>query len=177
MPLYVYSALDTMGCELSGEIDALSSSEAISMLRGQGLYPTKVRLGAGQVEGPAAVQESMQAKAKPKRKVVKRRGKGSFLFDKGSGKCKLTRGGRAGRGEINLWGEEGEVSFVFESKLSAMGAEEKVSINVKDIARVEVGGVIRKRLVVKTKNGQEFEFVGKVARVGGVLKYEVKTFK
>lgn len=43
MPVFQYIALDAKGNESKGEIEALSSKEAISKIRNKGLFPTKVR--------------------------------------------------------------------------------------------------------------------------------------
>lgn len=43
MPLFQYQALDAKGNESKGQIEALSSKEAISKIRNKGLFPTKVR--------------------------------------------------------------------------------------------------------------------------------------
>ncbi len=43
MPVFQYSALDAKGNEATGQIEALSSKEAISKIRNKGLFPTKVR--------------------------------------------------------------------------------------------------------------------------------------
>lgn len=43
MPVFQYSALDSKGNEAKGQIEALSSKEAISKIRNKGLFPTKVR--------------------------------------------------------------------------------------------------------------------------------------
>lgn len=43
MPVFQYSALDAKGNESKGQIEALSSKEAISKIRNKGLFPTKVR--------------------------------------------------------------------------------------------------------------------------------------
>jgi type IV pilus assembly protein PilC len=43
MPVFQYQALDAKGNESKGEIEALSSKEAISKIRNKGLFPTKVR--------------------------------------------------------------------------------------------------------------------------------------
>jgi type IV pilus assembly protein PilC len=43
MPVFQYTALDAKGNESKGEIEALSSKEAISKIRNKGLFPTKVR--------------------------------------------------------------------------------------------------------------------------------------
>ncbi len=43
MPVFQYSALDSKGNESKGQIEALSSKEAISKIRNKGLFPTKVR--------------------------------------------------------------------------------------------------------------------------------------
>ncbi|MHC4855634.1 MAG: type II secretion system F family protein, partial [Planctomycetota bacterium] len=43
MPVFQYQALDAKGNESTGQIEALSSKEAISKIRNKGLFPTKVR--------------------------------------------------------------------------------------------------------------------------------------
>jgi type IV pilus assembly protein PilC len=43
MPVFQYTALDAKGNESKGEIEALSSKEAISKIRNKGLFHTKVR--------------------------------------------------------------------------------------------------------------------------------------
>lgn len=43
MPVFQYQALDARGNESTGQIEALSSKEAISKIRNKGLFPTKVR--------------------------------------------------------------------------------------------------------------------------------------
>ncbi|MBL7106567.1 MAG: type II secretion system F family protein [Phycisphaerae bacterium] len=42
MPLYVYEALDSQGTSVSGQIEALNEKEAVSKIRNQGHFPTKV---------------------------------------------------------------------------------------------------------------------------------------
>ena len=63
MPVFQYSALDAKGNESQGQIEALSSKEAISKIRNKGLFPTKVR--AENVAKKAKVRESAIA---PKRR-------------------------------------------------------------------------------------------------------------
>ncbi|MHC4287667.1 MAG: type II secretion system F family protein [Planctomycetota bacterium] len=43
MPVFQYQALDAKGNETKGQIEALSSKEAISKIRNKGMFPTKVR--------------------------------------------------------------------------------------------------------------------------------------
>jgi type IV pilus assembly protein PilC len=43
MPVFQYQALDAQGNESKGQIEALSSKEAISKIRNKGMFPTKVR--------------------------------------------------------------------------------------------------------------------------------------
>lgn len=43
MPVFQFQALDAKGNESKGQIEALSSKEAISKIRNKGLFPTKVR--------------------------------------------------------------------------------------------------------------------------------------
>ena len=66
MPVFQYSALDAKGNESQGQIEALSSKEAISKIRNKGLFPTKVRA------------ENMAKKAKVRESAIapKRRGAG-----------------------------------------------------------------------------------------------------
>ena len=43
MPTFNYEAMDSMGQEVKDSIEALSADEALSKIRNQGLYPTKVK--------------------------------------------------------------------------------------------------------------------------------------
>ena len=43
MPVFLYQARDAKGNESKGQIEALSSKEAISKIRSKGMFPTKVR--------------------------------------------------------------------------------------------------------------------------------------
>ena len=62
MPVFQYSALDAKGNEVKAEVEALSSKEAVSKIRGKGLFPTKVR-----AQG-AAKKVKTKAAAAPKRR-------------------------------------------------------------------------------------------------------------
>ncbi len=66
MPVFQYSALDAKGNESKGQIEALSSKEAISKIRNKGLFPTKVR----------AQNAGKKAKVKEEVLAPKRRGAG-----------------------------------------------------------------------------------------------------
>ncbi len=66
MPVFQYSALDAKGNESKGQIEALSSKEAISKIRNKGLFPTKVR----------AQNVARKAKVKDATAAPKRRGAG-----------------------------------------------------------------------------------------------------
>ena len=43
MPVFRYDALNAMGQDTNGEIEALCNTEAVSKIRNKGLYPTRVR--------------------------------------------------------------------------------------------------------------------------------------
>lgn len=66
MPVFQYSALDAKGNESKGQIEALSSKEAISKIRNKGLFPTKVR----------AQNAARKAKVRDAAVAPKRRGAG-----------------------------------------------------------------------------------------------------
>ncbi len=56
MPTYTYEAMNAMGQETKGEIEALNTEDAIAKIREQGLFPTKIKeksakRGAG-ISGP-----------------------------------------------------------------------------------------------------------------------------
>ena len=53
MPTYQYEAMNAQGQEVKDELDALSSEEAISKIRSQGFFPTKIRERGGR-RGPKA---------------------------------------------------------------------------------------------------------------------------
>src|SRR5436190_15487090 len=68
MPTFAYEAMNSSGQEVRNEIDAGSSEEAIAKIRGQGLFPTKVKEKAAKKKvkkgaGPAET-ESMAPKRK-----------------------------------------------------------------------------------------------------------------
>jgi type IV pilus assembly protein PilC len=74
MPIFQYQALDAKGNESKGQIEALSSKEAISKIRNKGLFPTKVRAqnAAKKVKAPreATAPKRRRAGGKVKLKVV-----------------------------------------------------------------------------------------------------------
>ncbi|MCF7958971.1 MAG: type II secretion system F family protein [Phycisphaerae bacterium] len=53
MPIYNYDAMDSQGKEVSDEIQALSSEEAISKIRNLGFFPTKIKEKGGRRRGKA----------------------------------------------------------------------------------------------------------------------------
>ena len=63
MPVFQYSALDAKGNEAKGQIEALSSKEAISKIRNKGLFPTKVR-----AQNAARKTKAREAVVAPKRR-------------------------------------------------------------------------------------------------------------
>jgi type IV pilus assembly protein PilC len=74
MPTFLYDALDAGGDEESGRIEALCSSEAVSKIRGKGLFPTKVQpLHTGKtvrLRNAADVRERRYAGGRVKIKAV-----------------------------------------------------------------------------------------------------------
>ena len=60
MPVFQYEAFDSNGGEVKGQIEALSSDEALSKIRNMGYFPTK----PPKVKG--GVREKLAASAKPK---------------------------------------------------------------------------------------------------------------
>lgn len=66
MPVFQYSALDAKGNESKGQIEALSSKEAISKIRNKGLFPTQVR-----AQNAAKKVKAAREAAGPKRKGAK----------------------------------------------------------------------------------------------------------
>lgn len=64
MPRFRYIAMDAKGSETEGVLDAESQSQAISMIRGKGYFPTRVvELGAG---GSGSAAAPVQASVKKK---------------------------------------------------------------------------------------------------------------
>lgn len=169
MAKFHYKALNEKGMESSGTIEALSSKEAINLLRSQGLFPTKVKIATKQPDRTFTDQPQL---TKPANKTTEKT-KGIFLFPTGSCKCKLKRGTKVSSGQINLWGQDDEVSLVFQSKMSLLNVEDKLSIDVADIVNVRIEGFFRKSLIVRTNTGEELIFTGKFGRIGQVLMYEV----
>ena len=67
MPRFKYIAMDAKGSETEGVLDAESQSQAVSMIRAKGFFPTRVvELGGGGDKKKAATQASVQAQAQPK---------------------------------------------------------------------------------------------------------------
>ncbi|MBI9017388.1 MAG: type II secretion system F family protein [Phycisphaerae bacterium] len=64
MPLFNYEAMDSQGKEIKDSVEALSSDEAISKIRGMGYFPTKVREKGG---GRRVRQEKAAKLGKTKR--------------------------------------------------------------------------------------------------------------
>ena len=60
MPQYTYTALDCKGEQTDGTIEAASESEAITQLRQQGFYPTKLDKATGKT--PTTPREKPKAK-------------------------------------------------------------------------------------------------------------------
>ena len=52
MPVFQYEAMDATGKEVRAEIDASSQEEAISRIRGQGQFPTHIRLKGRPARAP-----------------------------------------------------------------------------------------------------------------------------
>jgi len=71
MPVFHYEALDANGKEVKNNIEALSSKEAISKIRNQGLFPTKVHAkgGARKVKAATAARGPKRRGAGGKVKV------------------------------------------------------------------------------------------------------------
>jgi type IV pilus assembly protein PilC len=60
MPVFQYEAMDASGKEVRAEVDAASQEEAISRIRGQGQFPTHIRLKG---RAPRAAAPSKKGKA------------------------------------------------------------------------------------------------------------------
>ncbi|MHC4386324.1 MAG: hypothetical protein ACYSUG_04965 [Planctomycetota bacterium] len=164
MPVFNYQALDANGNEKKGTIEALNSKEAISLIRNQGLFPTKVRPAPNQQPLPAEDSIEPEEKTSPS-------SEGSFKFPDGA-KCKLKRSMETLPGQMNIWGEQGKTSLVFKSCPDDFKAQETVSIDIDDIRDVRKKGFFRKTLIVKTSSGEEYMFIGNIGRIAEILKFE-----
>jgi len=69
MANFQYIALDSKGEQTTGVVQANSDAEAVTMLRGQGLYPTQVvEEGKGSIAGKAGKKGKTKSKSKAKGK-------------------------------------------------------------------------------------------------------------
>ena len=84
MPRYVYVALDSRGQELTGQVEAASTSEAISQLRQAGYFPTNVS-----EERSSGFPEASQSKRKAARPRRKAGGLNIVLFQRKTVKPKV----------------------------------------------------------------------------------------
>jgi hypothetical protein len=64
MPQYTYTALDCKGEQTEGTIEAVSESEAITQLRQQGYYPTKLDKATGKTKSTGNPTPREKPKAK-----------------------------------------------------------------------------------------------------------------
>ena len=72
MPRFKYVAMDSNGAETEGVIDAENQSEAVSMIRSQGFFPTRVvQMGAGDEEKPAPAARKAKAAGKGLKMEIK----------------------------------------------------------------------------------------------------------
>jgi len=69
MPTFAYEAMNSSGQEVRNEIDAGSSEEAIAKIRGQGLFPTKVKEKAAKKKVKKGAGASEAEPMAPKRKM------------------------------------------------------------------------------------------------------------
>ena len=70
MANFQYIALDSKGEQTTGVVQANSDAEAVSQLRGQGLYPTQVvQEGKGALAGSTGKKSKAKKKSGPKSKV------------------------------------------------------------------------------------------------------------
>jgi type IV pilus assembly protein PilC len=70
MPTYAFEAMNSSGQEVKNEVEAASNEEAIQKIRGQGLFPTKVRekaakKKAAKAKGPAEAEPITTKKKMP----------------------------------------------------------------------------------------------------------------
>lgn len=76
MPRFKFSAMNAKGSETEGVLDAANQAEAVSMIRGKGLFPTRV------VEMDAAAQKSTsQRRTQPAGPAGAKQGKGGLAME------------------------------------------------------------------------------------------------
>src|SRR5437016_13793311 len=68
MATFTFEAVDSKGNKVKKEVDASDREDAMTKIKGMGLYPTKVKEKDG--GGGAAVQQQAQAGAKPRARVL-----------------------------------------------------------------------------------------------------------
>ena len=159
MPTYRYNALDSKGNENHGTLEAASSKEAISLIRRQGLFPTKVRLASG---------SESQNRDKPTVSVSSNENQAASYMPIGMQKCKYN----------NIIGQLRflEASLVFDAipdKPDDLQSQTNLSIRIEDITDVKRKGLLRRSLLIKTQSGQEYLFTGNIGTIANILDFEL----
>ena len=173
MPRYKYTALDANGREQEDIIEAASGREAISLLRSQNLFPTKVKLIEGQeISTPdTSAPHTAETSAEVARSVsVSDR---QFLFPENSFKCKLKEGSEVTPGFINILGQDRKTWLFFEGREKIHSEYNQLKIPIDDIREVLLRGFFRRSLLVSTNRGRCLEFVGNFGKVGKILEFEM----
>jgi len=163
MATFRFEALDSKGSEKRGTLKAADSKEAITKLRNNSLFPTKVRAVAGEVT--ATFEDT---KVEPKQGDTES-GTSEFLFPEGS-KCKLESGIETFKVTINI-SATGLASRKASDEMAGGG---DIDIAFDEISEIKLGGFFRKSMAVITKSNQEFKFTGNVSRMATTLKMEIK---
>ena len=174
MPTFTYKALDAKGNEQSGTIEAANSLEAISLLRNQNLFPTKVRRIAGkEVNKPDTLVTHTNEKppgfTHPSESISV--SDKDFMFPD-SPKCKLKQGMETISGYLNILGKQGKTWLVFESRENTYGQPEQTTIDFDAIRNVRRSGFFRKSLIVIGYDNQQWKFVGNVGKIGAILEFD-----
>jgi hypothetical protein len=151
MTTYSFKAMDQRGKEVADVVEAESPDQAVVLIREKGLFPTSIK-PASQTSGDSPPPPPPPSGQQPEGRATA----------KGRVKCVLQQGGTEVSGSFNLWGEQGKVYIILELDDSDVPY---LKIPVEDVARVQVSGLLSKRLTLHLKTGSKYVLSGDVAEM------------
>ena len=172
--VFYYEAIDRSGAQTRGLIEAPSHDAALCLIREKKLFPTVCREATDEdIASGRADRNGGDGELPPSRAG------GEPCHDcalgSGAASCELIEGPGRVRGELDLVGHEGGLSVVFcAHRGQSGGGDEYLRIAFSDISKVALRGIIWKTLAIEAKSGARYEFSGKVARFGEILRHEMR---
>ena len=160
MAVYTYEALGPDGREVSGNIEAGDSKEAISMLRRKGIFPTRVRRAKG-----GAIEAKVET-GKPSQQTTSEN-RPDYMFGENEYRCKYIHETGVDAGCINIYVRNKQTYISFKGSESG-----ELLINLNDVSNTNIKGLLGNKLVVNC-SGREYVFKGGVKTIGRILQFEL----